>query len=536
MIRGSSGCNALIFSRTALVLPGNVAMKVRENTAMLALKQRILGKEGSMLLDYRTAQSAGTFDPQSNFQDETGRFLPRRHSNKNIMGAYDGSETLSRGDELDMFDPDADSVYALGPKGRGAEQDVAYQPRHVHRNDDEDPIPDMDETGKDRIGQALSFTPMISPAQRESTGWPSPREGSQGLPETRRVYARGQTEKDFGYTKNALSPTKSFRGVVNGALDSGLFTSPDDFEQPTPKSDVKSSLMRANSSQIVAGIYKGSSEERKKKGGVVSADDRTIFEDASFDDEFYRLRGKDPTDPLATMNYSEREIHRGADKVKQGLYEPMKSYRDSVAEKKKSMETLHDNRIFRAESSKDISDRALGRSHPALQGNALEDTLDKVTFHGLTENKEVSTKRTTALEHFSKDKIISNTFGPYMHAAHGSTHEERHELNPNGRYQRGSSTRSLITGAGTTAGNTLRITTIESATKGMVGYLGSTNELIPPSAGEEPTLYNHLPDPNNPSPKKSSGSFFSWGDANKSEAKSVPRKRKRKTTSKSTSD
>ena len=64
----------------------NVAMKVRENTAMLALKQRILGKEGSMLLDYRTAQSAGTFDPTSNFQDETGRFLPRKHSHKNIMG------------------------------------------------------------------------------------------------------------------------------------------------------------------------------------------------------------------------------------------------------------------------------------------------------------------------------------------------------------------------------------------------------------------------------------------------------------------
>ena len=335
----------------------NVAMKVRENTAMLALKQRILGKEGSMLLDYRTAQSAGTFDPQSNFQDETGRFYPRMHSAKNIMGAYNGSETLSRGDELDMFDPEADSVYALGPKDRGAEQDVAYQPRYVHRNNDGDSITDMDETGRDRIGQALSFTPMISPAQRESTGWPSPREGSQGLPETRRVYARGQTEKDFAYAKNALSPTKSFRGVVNGTLDPGSFPSPVNLELPTPKSNVHSTLMRANSSQVVTDIYKGSSEERKKKGGMVNAKDSTIFEDASFDDEFYRLRGKEPTDPLASMNYSEREIKRGADKAKQGLYEPMKSYRDSVAEKNLSMEPLHDNRIFRIESSKDISDR-----------------------------------------------------------------------------------------------------------------------------------------------------------------------------------
>ena len=504
----------------------NVAMKVRENTAMLALKQRILGKEGSMLLDYRAAQSAGTFDPKSNFQDETGRFLPRKHSQKNITGAYDGSETLSRGDELDVFDPEAESVYALGPKGIGTEQDVAYQPRRIHRNNDEDSIVDMDETRRDRIGQALSFTPMISPAQREATGWPSPREGSQELPETKRVYARGQTEKDFAYTKNALSPSKSFRGVVNGTLDPELYPSPVDIELPATQSTASTTLMRANSSQTVTSIYKSSSEERKTKGGMVNSKDSTIFEDASFDDEFYRMRGKEPTDPLASMNYSDREIKRGAEKAKQGRYEPLKSYRDSVAEKNRSMESTNDNRIFRAESSKDLTDRALGRTHPALQGNALEDALDRVTFHGLTETKKLSNEKETALSKFSKDKIISNTHGPYMHAAHGSTHEEKHELNPNGRYQRGSSTRSLITGAGTTASNTLRITSIESATKGMVGYLGSAKELIPPNLGEEPTLYNHLPDPNDPiTPKKSGGSFFSsWNNGNEDESKSTTTK------------
>ena len=502
----------------------NVAMKVRENTAMLALKQRILGKEGSMLLDYRTAQSAGTFDPTSNFQDETGRFLPRKHSHKNIMGAYDGSETLNRGDELDVFDPEAESVYALGPKGKGNEQDVAYQPRRVYRNEDDDSITDMDETRRDRIGQALSFTPMISPAQREATGWPSPRENSEELPETKRVYARGQTEKDFAYAKNALSPTKSFRGVVNGTLDPGSYPSPVDIELPTAQSTASTTLMRANSSQVVTDIYKSSSRERKKKDGMVDAKDSTIFEDASFDDEFYRLRGKEPTDPLASMNYSEREINRGAEKAKQGIYEPLRSYRDSIVDKNRSMELAHDNRIFRAESSKDLTDRVLGRSHPALQGDALEDTLDRVTFHGLTETKILSTQKETALSKFSKDKIVSNTHGPYMNAVHGSSHEERHEFNPNGRYQRGGSTRSLITGAGTTASNTLRITTIESATKGMVGYLGSAKELIPPSAGEEPTLYDHLPDPNNPvTSKKSEGSFLSsWGSKNSSGGKSIP--------------
>ena len=506
----------------------NVAMKVRENTAMLALKQRILGKEGSMLLDYRTAQSAGTFDPKSNFQDETGRFLPRKHSAKNIMGAYDGSEALNRGDELDVFDPEAESVYALGPRGSGAEQDVAYQPRRVYRNNEDDnTIADMEETGKDRIGQALSFTAMISPAQREATGWPSsPREGSETLPDTKRIYARGQTEKDFAYTKNALSPTKSFRGIVNGTLDPEVYPAADEFDIPslgksTSTSNV--SLIRTHSSQVVTGIYKGSSEERKKKGGMVDAKESTIFEDTSFDDEFFRLRGKEPTDPLSLISYSEREVKRGAAKAKQNAYEPMKSYRDSIVEKNRTMESRHDNRIFRGESSREISDRALGRSHPALQGHDLEDTLDKVTFHGLTETK-IYKEKETALSNFSREKLISNTIGPYMNAAHGSTHEQRHELNPNGRYQRGSSSRTLITGAGTTAGNTLRTTTIDSATKGMVGYLGSAKGLIAPSAGEEPSLYNHLPDPNAPlTPKTAGSSFFSsWGSGVSSDTKSIP--------------
>ena len=105
---------------------------------------------------------------------------------------------------------------------------------------------------------------------------------------------------------------------------------------------------------MVTGIYKGSSEERKKKGGMVDAKESTIFEETSFDDEFFRLRGKEPTDPLSTISYSEREVKRGAAKAKQNAYEPMKSYRDSIVEKNRTMESRHDNRIFRGESSREI--------------------------------------------------------------------------------------------------------------------------------------------------------------------------------------
>ena len=93
------------------------------------------------------------------------------------------------------------------------------------------------------------------------------------------------------------------------------------------------------------------------------------------------------------------------------------------------------HRVFATESSHDIVNRALGRDHPALQGNALSDMLDSVTFHGLTETKAVETKpralaqfdlrnnasmRITIGDLKHQREHTSKTNGPYVNAATGS--------------------------------------------------------------------------------------------------------------------
>lgn len=116
-------------------------------TTFFRRQQRILARE-SHLLDLRKVDP---FEPTSNFQDIEGNYLPRTRSHQHVMSHYDGSEEMV-----------ASSSYA--PSMRSEQSSVGYPNEHLRMGTSR-----FDESNSDRVGLALSFTPLIGDANWRDT-------------------------------------------------------------------------------------------------------------------------------------------------------------------------------------------------------------------------------------------------------------------------------------------------------------------------------------------------------------------------------
>ena len=372
------------------------------------------------------------------------------------MGVYDGSEAM-----------EASSTFA--PSVMSEKSSIEYaDPRGMTENIH------FEESGRDRIGLALSFTPLVdekgayglqtSSHHLQNQNQNQKNQNSSPSETARKNYNRGTSEASFGYfpTPNKITgnhvANQSFRTIslphvstMGNASSFNLLnqpSSPSQLQQPSSSSSSSSSNMKQNGmlsrgNSSVNEIFTGNASSRRLVNDITTVYDTDA---EAFDAEFTNLSKRQPFNSFDTLRYSPDDVKSGAAEAKSGVYTPYKSYREQLCvDEEKSVRA--DNRTFEPTSSSKIT-----------------------------------------------GKVLSNTVGPYENAASGSTGEILHNLNPNGRYTRGDSKKSLLVGTQSSASLTLKSTasfTSDGKATGMLGYSGSSLDREP-VPGKEPQIYTQL--------------------------------------------